>query len=158
MYDIFEIIKRQRKVEKANAEWIRLNLRKAMMLRAVDEILLGIGGRTVEFGGGYLGFVDFHLIRAVMQRGMKFPADGVIMMPGKPSRCHENVDALWHQGAPGMEVATGFALINAVGIWEMHSWGWNVKKRRVIETTERRDAYFGFTMTAREIKNCRVMP
>jgi hypothetical protein len=158
MYDIFEIIRHQREVEKNNAEWIRLNPRMAKMLRVVNEILLGIGGRTVEFGGGYLGLVDLDLIKAVVQRGREFPADRAIMMPGEPFRCHENVDALWRQDRSTMKVVTGFSLIVAIGVWDMHSWGWHVKKKRVIETTEPRDAYFGFVMTAREIKNCRVMP
>lgn len=80
-----------------------------------------------------------------------------LMMPGEPSHCHSNVCNLWEQNRAGLDVhiCTGYAL-SKDGLWRCHSWllhAYNTATQhrvRVVETTEKRIAYFGFEMTDAE--------
>jgi len=44
---------------------------------------------------------------------------------------------------------TGYA-ISADSLWRQHSWCYDRRRQRVVETTERRVAYLGFRMTVNE--------
>lgn len=80
-----------------------------------------------------------------------------LMMTGEPSHCHSNVCNLWEQNRPDRDVriCTGYAL-SEDGLWRCHSWLLHVyntatqHRERVIETTAKRIAYFGFEMTDAE--------
>lgn len=75
------------------------------------------------------------------------------MMKGKPSRCHENACNLWtvNKDKHDVHIATGYAL-SADGMWRQHSWlvqryqTATQHRTRIIETTEKRVAYFGYEM------------
>jgi hypothetical protein len=60
------------------------------------------------------------------------------MYPMLPNQCHENALVLAINKTA--EWWTGFALSDD-RVWRMHSWGFGVGN--VIETTERRELYFG---------------
>ncbi len=58
--------------------------------------------------------------------------------------CHQNVASLWKSPKRGIiGVATGYAL-SEDGLWRQHSWG--LLRDGVLETTERRDKYFGILL------------
>lgn len=73
------------------------------------------------------------------------------MMPGAPSQCHMNACLLWEQNQDQLFVATGYALSND-GLWRQHSWCVlpGARGAGVIETTQRRELYYGYVMTLEE--------
>ena len=97
----------------------------------------------------------------LLTHGEKFSRRRINHVPGEPGRCHSNVCRMWeqHQGGDDgdFRIVTGWAL-SADGLWRQHSWGlWDPKGfrsgvydylgERVVETTEKRTAYFGFLMS-----------
>jgi len=75
------------------------------------------------------------------------------MKRGQANRCHANTSNLWLANKDQHEIVicTGYALSND-GMWRQHSWLALRRPRsiQIIETTERRVAYFGFAMTEEE--------
>ena len=91
----------------------------------------------------------------LMERGQLWYGDRIKMMKGRPSQCHSNSAELWgvNKNNPDFKVllATGLAL-SGDGLWRQHTWLVQVKPRsnQIIETTEKRVAYFGYLMTDEE--------
>ena len=68
----------------------------------------------------------------------------ILFKPKKATMCHQNVSAVWTEGRKGLiGVATGYAL-SEDGLWRQHSWG--VMQDGVLETTEKRQKYFGILL------------
>jgi len=90
----------------------------------------------------------------ILYRGQFWYGDHVTMMKGRQSQCHENACNYWERNHEKREIAiaTGYALSENGGMWRQHSWLVlrNARSTRIIETTERRIAYFGFVMTENE--------
>lgn len=105
--------------------------------------------------GGYEACVPYRDedVQSILERGQLWYGDHMTLMKGTPSQCHRNSCNLWAQNCADNEVAiaTGYALTND-GMWRQHSWLLHRKSRsvRVIETTTKRIAYFGFVMTDEE--------
>ena len=105
--------------------------------------------------GGYEACVAYHEEDAenLLERGQLWYGDHSTLMKGAPSQCHRNSCDLWEQNRSDKEVAiaTGYALTKD-GLWRQHSWLLLRKSRsvQVIETTEKRIAYFGYVMTDQE--------
>lgn len=61
--------------------------------------------------------------------------------------CHSNSAALWARGK-ATSIGTGYALTDD-GLWRQHSWAFTGTghRRRILETTEARDAYYGIELT-----------
>lgn len=83
--------------------------------------------------------------------------DNTVIQPikGDTSRCHSNSANLWYNNRNSCEehdfaviICTGYAL-SEDGIWRQHTWLVMAAPRsnNIIETTEKRIAYFGFGMT-----------
>lgn len=96
----------------------------------------------------------------ILQRGQLWFGDHSVYKKGLPNRCHANSGALWHanrsrklDGSYRMELAlaTGYALSDD-GLWRQHSWCVLRKPRSVtiVETTTKRELYFGFLLNADE--------
>lgn len=86
----------------------------------------------------------------LLVRGMSWPASPsrVRVRKGRAHRCHGNSGAIWKANKGRCSIVTGYALSD--GRWVQHSWVWDTKHRRVIETTFKRQAYFGYELTATE--------
>lgn len=89
----------------------------------------------------------------ILSRGQLWYGDRVQLFKGKPCQCHSNTCDLWEQNRNEYEVAiaTGYAL-SEDGIWRQHSWMMlrGCRSVKVIETTKKRIAYFGFVMSQSE--------
>ncbi len=87
----------------------------------------------------------------ILEHGQLWYGDRIKLMKGQPSKCHENAAACWEANQGRSVLCTGYALSDD-GLWHQHSWLIHVKPRRnrVIETTEKRIAYFGFCMAPDE--------
>jgi len=84
------------------------------------------------------------LIDVLLERGTLLRPVAVVMKRGQPSNCHVNAATLFRAGK-GL-LATGYCL-DTDGLWRQHSWIVDLKGR-VIETTERRVAYWGIVFDA----------
>lgn len=78
------------------------------------------------------------------------------MKRGRPGQCHMNSSYCWDANRNVTRICTGYAL-SSDGMWREHSWVVNLYetqsgrlKMRVVETTEKRVAYFGYIMTTEE--------
>lgn len=111
-------------------------------LRNLEELLLSFGGNEVCIPDGYEE--DYENI---MEYGQFWYGRGAEMMKGVPSQCHKNSCDLWEANEDFTKICTGYALSDD-GIWRQHSWVIDFRgaSNKIIETTERRVAYFGFIM------------
>lgn len=73
------------------------------------------------------------------------------MMKGADSQCHSNSCRLWEQNQDKLFLSTGYALSDD-GLWRPHSWCMlpGARGAQVVETTVKRELYFGYVMTLDE--------
>lgn len=111
----------------------------------LEEKLLALGGSRVVYSG------EPHLAE-LLARGQVVEG-AARRVPGRPCQCHMNAADLWDAHREHLAIATGYAL-STDGLWRQHSWNLRThptpRQRRIIETTERRVRYFGFTLNAVE--------
>jgi hypothetical protein len=112
--------------------------------------------KLLTFGGSVTIIPDMEEdLDKIIDRGQFWYGHKAKIMRGVPSQCHKNSCDLWHvnRDNPDVElyIATGYAL-SSDGLWRQHSWLVLITPRgcKIIETTERRVAYFGFVMTESE--------
>lgn len=146
---------------KIEAEWKKLISNKFWAtgykgaLNADNKKMLVLRDRLLGFYGEeacMAPFVDQDAIN-IMTRGQLWYADKVNFMRGEPSQCHRNSCRLWIENKEATTICTGYAL-SKDGMWREHSWVIWIKPRvnRLIETTQPREAYFGYAMTQEECK------
>jgi hypothetical protein len=82
----------------------------------------------------------------LMTRGVLVYGKKAQMMKGLASQCHSNSAALWEKNSDSLVIMTGYGLSND-GMWRQHSWCAHSVDGRIVETTEKRIAYFGFVMS-----------
>lgn len=134
---------------KDNAWWYSENLESPgadQKFAVLHRILLTIGGEETCFPE-YEEDMEAILSRGYYRKGTSK------MMVGRPSQCHANAAELWERNKPDHDVSicTGYAL-SADGLWRQHSWlvhryqTATQRRTRVIETTTKRVAYFGFEL------------
>jgi hypothetical protein len=85
-------------------------------------------------------------LRDILRRGVLQSAPARLTR-GEISQCHRNTAVLFKMGKT-IAIVTGYALSDD-GLWRQHTWGLD-KRGTVIETTERRAAYFGFALNEDE--------
>lgn len=106
--------------------------------------------KLLSIGGEQVCLPDYEEdFEKIMERGQIWTGKhSVKMMKGRPSQCHKNSCDLWVNNKDKSVIATGYALSDD-GMWRQHSWLIHIKPSsvNVIETTVKREAYFGFTMT-----------
>jgi hypothetical protein len=118
--------------------------------------ILQLRDKLLSFGGEEAcmpGIEDD--IDKITSRGQFWYGNRIKMMKGQPSQCHRNACDLWDANRDNpkvrVHIATGYALTED-GMWRQHSWLVLIKPRanKIVETTQRRIAYFGFVMTHAE--------
>ncbi len=98
--------------------------------------------RLLAYGGSRMVYLPEPHLVGLLSHGQVF--DGrVVLKRGLPNRCHENVAALWNKNRSTSAIVTGYALSDD-GLWRQHSW--LLRKQHVIETTMRRERYFGVVL------------
>lgn len=116
-------------------------------LKLLQDKLLSIGGHVVCFRG-YEEDLD-----KILSRGQEFDGTKAKMKKGQPSRCHSNSAKLWKQKPEKLTIVSGYALStdpDGLGVWRCHTWVVDNKTQQVIETTEKRTIYFGYSLTEDE--------
>lgn len=111
----------------------------------LEEKLLELGGRCVV----YIGEPD---LEALLARGRAFGGAARLIL-GQPCQCHMNAADLWEAHRGKLAIVTGYAL-SRDGLWRQHSWLLRTHptahQRSIIETTARRERYYGFVLDERE--------
>lgn len=90
---------------------------------------------------------------ALLSRGCEWEASSRLVR-GAPSSCHRNVALVYSRDPQRFGIVTGYALSDD-GLWRQHSWVHDTapfRRRRTIETTERRIRYFGVRLDGDEAK------
>ncbi len=110
--------------------------------------LLSLGGEGVALH--HEEDIDLILSKAVPTLGSKAE-----LIRGQPCRCHANSGFLYDGNKDSIRVVTGWAL-SKDGCWRQHTWAvalWKPKSKdgsHLIETTEKRVAYYGFVLTKKQ--------
>lgn len=136
------------KTDKPDPKWMRIARERGFTLKTgtpeflpLKKVLLTIGG-----WGVCVPHIESDLEK-ILSRGRRFPARS-IMMKGEPCQCHSNSAYCWDANRDNCTICTGYAL-SRDGMWRQHSWCFS-NDGSVIETTEKRVAYYGFMMTEAE--------
>lgn len=98
----------------------------------------------------------------LLERGQLWYGDHILLQKGEPNECHRNSAYLWDQNKNctldgpyrrQVALATGYAL-SQDGMWRQHSWLMlrSVRSLKVVETTRKNVAYFGFVMDSEEAR------
>ena len=115
--------------------------------RQLGTVLMSLGGRDVIFKDLEEDYEN------LSKYGQLWYGDRVELVKMTPNQCHRNSCDLWYNNRDkfDIKIATGYALTKD-GYWVQHSW--LVEKRprsmRVVETTVKMLAYYGFVMTDEE--------
>ena len=118
--------------------------------RKLHKLLMDIGGYEACFP------ITEDDMRAILTRAYYRKGSSVLRL-GEPGQCHVNTANAYEQNSDTKDliICTGYAL-SKDGIWRQHSWlleGYNTSKQyryHLIETTEKRVAYFGFELSPEE--------
>lgn len=111
-----------------------------------------LGDLYKQLWGVKIGHVhtDYNIpfIEPMFKRGQIFgPTDQ--FRPGRPRECHRNSLLLWHASGGALRLTTGFAFCDDTGMWVHHTWLLN-SAGQTVETTVRRDHYWGAILTDQE--------
>ena len=118
--------------------------------RELHNVLLSIGGYETCFP-----LIEEDM-PALLDRGRYYPGRSKLMK-GQDCKCHANACGIWlaNKDDKDVSIATGYAL-SADGLWRQHSWVIHryrtrtQNRVRLVETTVKRIAYFGFELTEEE--------
>lgn len=110
--------------------------------------------RLLEIGGDAVAPVYEDQAIALLDRGRLF-AGSVLMRRGENNECHWNAAVEWWRD-PALTLCPGWGLNwdeDGVGCWRQHSFLWDPRKGKIIETTLARHAYFGMELTPSEAED-----
>jgi hypothetical protein len=84
----------------------------------------------------------------ILGRGQFWYGDRLYKTSGKTNQSPSNSANFWYKNQNKAVVCTGYAL-DENGIWKQHTWCVEPRtlRSRIIETTQKKVAYFGFAMT-----------
>jgi hypothetical protein len=124
--------------------------------RFLDPKCIELRRRLLLLGGEDTAVTFDKDIEQIIQKGLACKGWAARMIKGQPCRCHQNAGNLADRN-PNVRVATGYAL-SPDGLWRCHSWavdttiGFSTSGHHVVETTERRVAYYGFMLTKQQCR------
>lgn len=112
--------------------------------------------RLLELGGHvYVSMGPDPDAETILDRGTEVASENLRYEYGEPSRCHHNAARLWLEDTGRYRLFTGYGLTwdaDGLGCWRQHSWLWDAREDRLVETTERRSVYFGFELSDDEAR------
>lgn len=91
-------------------------------------------------------------LKQLLTNAIVFDAQ-IELIRGELHNCHSNVAHYWNKNRERLAIVTGYAL-SEDGLWRQHSWLLRknviVEQCRLLETTIRREKYFGIILTDNE--------
>lgn len=110
----------------------------------LKERLLSIGGTTIP---EFIGSDDIEIYNLLKSGTVSTPQiSKILIRKGTPSKCHRNCCDMYERDI-SLRIVTGFCLSD--NTWYEHSWLLN-KSNSLIETTIKRDIYFGYILSRGE--------
>ena len=109
--------------------------------KALEKILLNIGGNIAKIPNDEPDFYN------LLSRGYLINKPSDIIELGEMCQCHKNSVLLWKDNKKKYKIMTGYALSSS-GTWHQHSW--LLYGDKTIETTAKREKYYGYIMTPLE--------
>jgi hypothetical protein len=82
-------------------------------------------------------------MKLILQRGYAFPTDGLTLNTGQDSECHSNSSILWLNDKRNLHICTGYGLTGDDQMWRQHTWLITKQGQKIIETTIKREMYYG---------------
>ena len=106
-------------------------------------------GHLLEFGGSYvcIRFTEEHSCETFRSRGELMDSSRIKFRLGTPRECHENSYTLYKSEPEKYKVAEGYGCSS--GMWRHHIWV--MEGGEVVETTVKRDLYFGIIQASRSL-------
>ncbi len=113
----------------------------------LKTILLGLGGKIV------IERFEEDLYK-LLTRGQAFNSKSKIVKM-RDSRCHTNSACFWgnysdEHGPDSVKIVTGWALTKDDMMWRQHTWVYLPAQDLIVETTVKRQKYFGFILDDNE--------
>jgi hypothetical protein len=102
--------------------------------------ILSFAGNIVCMGHG-----EEPDLEILLSNGYFMYGKNSIKAKGTPISCHENSAVLWHKKQKELYIMTGYAL-SKDGMWRQHTWCVQKSNNLILETTEKRVAYYGFLL------------
>jgi hypothetical protein len=110
-------------------------------LSELRKALLSVGGSGVVL---WNGSNEKMFVKLLLHYGRVYPTNNVGHRKGAANSCHENAQRWAARHPSRYNYATGYALHEE--IWRPHSWLFDLKNERVVETTALMELYFGFDL------------
>lgn len=144
--DSWGVILQESSLPKSQVQFLKDKRKKFLAqnpeYKALEKKLLSLGGE-------FVALQHDNDLKALVSRGTE-PSLPVKLVSGDVSRCHSNTACLWDENkSKGFKIWTGWVLDDD-GIWRQHTWG--ELQGKIIETTSKREKYFGIQLTDEESK------
>lgn len=93
-------------------------------------------------------WIEDEYLRRVLKKGKLWPVSGLLLRAGEPNSCHLNSSKLFAKSPRTYRIVTGFYLDNREErpIWRPHTWLWDLKRKRIVETIIPATHYFGILL------------
>ncbi len=137
-------------------EKIRILIKEVIAQLFEEQSFDLLKNKLLAFGGNSVQETYEEDLSRLLTKGNLFK-NKVTTVKMKSSRCHENSACFWgnytdEHGTSDMKIVTGWAL-DSNGVWNQHTWLYQPSKDRIIETTFKRVAYYGFMMNDGEAQD-----
>ena len=118
---------------------------KPFLQKLVDRLLLFGGDYVVCWNEDQCTSEGFVLTLIGLGRAANGKTARLRLKGMEPSHCHENAIRLARRYPTRYQREIGYAL--SEDKWVPHSWVWDIKESKIVETTGDRDVYFGMTLS-----------
>ena len=99
--------------------------------------LLNLGGAAAVL---WNGSNEQHFVENLLENGREYSTVNIGLHEGSRNECHDNSEELAMTNED-YHLATGYTL--STEVWRPHSWVYDLKNKRILETTFVRERYFG---------------
>ena len=107
--------------------------------------------KLLSLGGEKVAHTFEEDLDKILTRGQVFDGKKSQVVKMRDSKCHTNSSCFWknysdEHGTDEVKIVTGWALSPDDKTWRQHTWVYLPGKNKVIETTVKREKYFGFIL------------
>lgn len=103
---------------------------------------------------GYIIYCREPDLDEILSRGVYRSGKGSKVKRMDPNQCHKNSARLFITDSVHYSICTGWVVDTdfSLNVWRQHSWIYDNKDGKIVETIAKRKGYFGFKLTKREAK------